>query len=154
MEEHHRHLEGQSKLPLGFRVGTEGLSFVPVEVPKDVTMNVTAIVLDEVLFYCTVLILLSACLFAFAVIDVDNFSDLAFLFFLLVLCTWYSVLRSFFFLFHACSCYLFVLLLCFLIRCMIAVVLFFSLSDPQVFVYFFEHGSEKSGEKIVKVIVI
>lgn len=45
-------MEGQSKLPQGFRVGTDGLSFVPQEVPKKVTMNVTAIVLDEV---CAVL---------------------------------------------------------------------------------------------------
>lgn len=48
VEEHHRHLEAQGKLPLGFQVGTEGFRFVPEEVPKEVTMNVTAIVLDEV----------------------------------------------------------------------------------------------------------
>ncbi|CAN0379258.1 unnamed protein product, partial [Laminaria digitata] len=47
LEEHHKHLEGQGRLPLGFRVGTEGFRFVPEEVPKEVTMNVTAIVLDE-----------------------------------------------------------------------------------------------------------
>ncbi|CAM9876645.1 unnamed protein product [Ectocarpus sp. 6 AP-2014] len=46
-EAYHDHLEGQGKLPLGFRVGTDGLRFVPKEVPTEVTMNVTAIVLDE-----------------------------------------------------------------------------------------------------------
>lgn len=46
-EAYHAHLEGQGKLPLGFRVGTDGLRFVPKEVPTEVTMNVTAIVLDE-----------------------------------------------------------------------------------------------------------
>ncbi|CAM9810610.1 unnamed protein product, partial [Ascophyllum nodosum] len=46
-EEHRRHLEGQSKLPKGFRVGTAGFRFVPEEVPKEVCMNVTAIVMDE-----------------------------------------------------------------------------------------------------------
>lgn len=50
LEEHHAHMEGQSKLPLGFRVGTDDLNFVSQEVPKKVTMNVTAIVLDEVYF--------------------------------------------------------------------------------------------------------
>lgn len=47
-EAYHDHLRGQGKLPLGFRVGTDGLRFVPAEVPTEVTMNVTAIVLDEV----------------------------------------------------------------------------------------------------------
>ena len=51
-EEHRRHLEGQSKLPKGFRVGTAGFRFVPEEVPKEVCMNVTAIVMDEV--KCTI----------------------------------------------------------------------------------------------------
>ena len=47
-EAYHEHLKGQGKLPLGFRVGTDGLRFVPQEVPTESTMNVTAIVLDEV----------------------------------------------------------------------------------------------------------
>lgn len=47
-EEHQRHLEGQSKLPLGFRVGTTSFRFVPKEVPTEASMNLTAIVLDEV----------------------------------------------------------------------------------------------------------
>ncbi len=47
-EAYHAHLEGQGKLPQGFRVGTDGLRFVPREVPTEVSMNVTAIVMDEV----------------------------------------------------------------------------------------------------------
>lgn len=47
-EAYHEHLEGQGKLPLGFRVGTDGLRFVPQEVASEAVMNVTAIVLDEV----------------------------------------------------------------------------------------------------------
>ncbi|CAN0531271.1 unnamed protein product, partial [Ectocarpus sp. 12 AP-2014] len=50
-EAYHDYLEGQGKLPLGFRVGTDGLRFVPKEVPTEVTMNVTAIVLDEASIY-------------------------------------------------------------------------------------------------------
>lgn len=47
LEEHQGHMEGQAKLPLGFRVGTAGMRLIPREVPKEVTMNITAIVLDE-----------------------------------------------------------------------------------------------------------
>jgi len=45
-EEHRAWLETQSRLPLGFRVGTTRLEFVPVEVPKPARMNLTLIAAD------------------------------------------------------------------------------------------------------------
>jgi glutamate N-acetyltransferase/amino-acid N-acetyltransferase len=46
-EEHRAWLEGQSRLPAGFRVGTTRLDFVPVEVPKPARMNLALIAADE-----------------------------------------------------------------------------------------------------------
>jgi glutamate N-acetyltransferase/amino-acid N-acetyltransferase len=46
-EEHRAWLETQSHLPLGFRVGTTRLEFVPVEVPKPARMNLTVIAADS-----------------------------------------------------------------------------------------------------------
>jgi len=45
-EEHRAWLETQSRLPLGFRVGTTRLEFMPVEVPKLAFMNLTVIAAD------------------------------------------------------------------------------------------------------------
>jgi glutamate N-acetyltransferase/amino-acid N-acetyltransferase len=43
---HRAWLETQSRLPLGFRVGTTRLEFVPAEVPKPARMNLTLVALD------------------------------------------------------------------------------------------------------------
>jgi glutamate N-acetyltransferase/amino-acid N-acetyltransferase len=45
-KEHRAWLETQSRLPLGFRVGTTRFEFVPVEVPKPARMNLTVIAAD------------------------------------------------------------------------------------------------------------
>ena len=45
--QHRAWLETQSRLPLGFRVGTARLEFTPVEVPKPAKMNLTLIAVDE-----------------------------------------------------------------------------------------------------------
>jgi glutamate N-acetyltransferase/amino-acid N-acetyltransferase len=45
--EHRAWLETQGALPLGFRVGTAGLAFTPVEVPKPARMNLTLLALDR-----------------------------------------------------------------------------------------------------------
>jgi glutamate N-acetyltransferase/amino-acid N-acetyltransferase len=45
-EEHRAWLETQSRLPLGFRVGTTRFEFTPVEVPKPAWMNITLIAAD------------------------------------------------------------------------------------------------------------
>jgi glutamate N-acetyltransferase/amino-acid N-acetyltransferase len=44
---HRAWLERQADLPVGFRVGTAALEFVPVEVPKPARMTVTVIALDR-----------------------------------------------------------------------------------------------------------
>jgi glutamate N-acetyltransferase/amino-acid N-acetyltransferase len=46
-EEHRAWLETQSRLPLGFRVGTTRLEFTPVEVPKPARMSIALVALDE-----------------------------------------------------------------------------------------------------------
>ena len=48
-EEHRAWLETQSRLPLGFRVGTTRFEFTPVEVPKPAWMNITLIAADKFL---------------------------------------------------------------------------------------------------------
>jgi glutamate N-acetyltransferase/amino-acid N-acetyltransferase len=45
-EAHRAWLETQSRLPLGFRVGTARFEFVPLEVPKPAWMNLTLIAVD------------------------------------------------------------------------------------------------------------
>jgi len=45
-EDHRAWLETQSRLPLGFRVGTTRLEFTPVEAPKPARMNLTLIAAD------------------------------------------------------------------------------------------------------------
>ena len=46
-EAHRAWLSTQAVLPAGFQVGTARFEFVPVEVPKPATMNLTLIVLDK-----------------------------------------------------------------------------------------------------------
>ena len=46
-EEHRTWLEGQSRLPLGFRVGVTRLEFTPVEVAKPARMSLALVVADE-----------------------------------------------------------------------------------------------------------